>query len=118
MVSWVIVLLGVAGAVALFFESQQFVAARNQDFVPAEDMLPLIWTSTMALVLPAIAATARPRSFGVALLGGWIGCGVNVVAFNTGFETSSVFGYTLLALLAMIIPFARTAAPPSQAAPM
>ncbi|SMD25917.1 caspase, EACC1-associated type [Kibdelosporangium aridum] len=112
LVSWFIVLLGVAGAAALFFESQDaFVAARNQDFVPEEDMLPLIWASTMALVLPAIAATARPRSFGVALLAGWIGCGVNVVAFNTGFETGSVFGYTLLALLVVIIPFARAAQP-------
>ena len=118
LVSWLIVLLGVAGAVTLFFESQEFVAARNQYFVPAEDLLPLIWTSTMALVLPLIAAAARPRLFGVALLAGWIGCGVNVVAFNTGFETSSVFGYTLLALLVVTIPFARAAPPPSRATPV
>jgi caspase domain-containing protein len=117
-VSWLIVLLGVAGAAALFFESQDFVAARGQNFVPEEDLAPLIWASTMALVLPATAATVRPRLFGVALLGGWIGCGAAVVAFNTGFETSSVFGYTLLALLIVNIPFARAAPPLSPATPM
>jgi hypothetical protein len=117
-VSWLIVLLGVAGAAALFFGSQDFVAARGQDFVPEEDLAPLIWASTMALVITAAAATARPRLFGVALLGGWIGCGANVVAFYTGFETSSVFGYTLLAFLVVIVPFARAAPPPPPVTPM
>jgi hypothetical protein len=114
-VSWLVVLLGAGGAVAPFFESQGFVAARAQDFVPAEDLLPLLWGSAMALVLPAMAVAARPRPFGVALLAGWIACGVNGVAFKTGFETWSVFGYTLLALLVVIIPFARTAPPASPA---
>jgi hypothetical protein len=118
LVSWLIVLLGAGGAVALVFESQGFVAAKAQDFVLAEDLLPLIWASAIALVLPAIAVAARPRRFGVALLAGWIGAGVNGVAFATGFETSSVFGYILLALFAVIIPFARSAPPSSPVPPI
>jgi hypothetical protein len=112
------VLLGAGGAVALVFESQGFVAAKGQDFVLAEDLLPLIWAGAIALVLPAIAVAARPRRFGVALLAGWIGCGVNGVAFDTGFETGSVFGCILLALLAVIIPFARSAQPSSPVPPI
>jgi hypothetical protein len=104
-----VVFLGVAGAVALVVQvpGGQLLAGRDQLFVPGEDWLPLIWVSAMALVAPAAAAVAVPRQFGVALLAGWIGCGAAMVAFYTG-SHFSLFGCTLLALLAVIVPFART----------
>ena len=79
----------------------------------SEDLVPLIVSSAMALVLPVIAATALSRQFGVALLAGWIGCGASIIAFVTAFETSTVFGYTLIALALLIIPLAREPAPTS-----
>jgi hypothetical protein len=104
------VLLGVVGAVALLIQvpGDQLLPGRGQGVVPGEDWLPLIWVSALALIAPAAAAVAVPRQFGLALLAGWIGCGIAAVTFYTGFQVS-LFGYTLLALLAVIIPFARAA---------
>jgi hypothetical protein len=112
MSAWLVALLGVAGAIALFLQAQgeQLVPGRAKAFMPSEDLVPLIWGSAMALVMPVAAAVAIPRRFGVALLAGWIGCGVAVVSFSTGVR-GSLFGYTLLALAAVIIPFARAARP-------
>ena len=62
----------------------------------------------MAFLVPAAAAIVQPREFGVALLAGWIGSGVALVVYYTGVG-NSLFGLTLLALLAVIIPFARAA---------
>jgi hypothetical protein len=114
--AWLVVLLGVAGAVAYITQvpGQEFVPGRNQAFVPKEDLVPTLWATAMALVVPACAAVAVPRQFGVALLAGWIGCGAAAVAYTADVVNGSVFGYTLLALLVVIIPFARTA-PTSQA---
>jgi hypothetical protein len=111
---WLVVLLGAAGAVAFFSQvpGQEFVPGRNKAFTPSEDLIPTIWTTAMALVVPACAAVAVPRQFGVALLAGWIGCGAAVVAYTSEF-VPGLFGFTLLALLVVIIPFARTA-PTSQ----
>jgi hypothetical protein len=110
--AWLVVILGLAGAVALFSQvhGQALLPARGQAFVPGEDLVPLIWSSAMTLAVPAAAAVAVPRRFGVALLAGWIGCGASVLVFYSGFQASP-FGYTLLALLLVIIPFARTARP-------
>jgi hypothetical protein len=112
---WLVVLLGVAGAVAFISQvpGQAFVPGRGQAFVPKEDLVPTLWTTAMALAVPACAAVAVPRQFGVALLAGWIGCGAASVAFTTEVVSGSVFGYTLLALLVVMVPFARTA-PASQ----
>jgi hypothetical protein len=115
---WLVVLLGVAGAVAFFSQITQvpgvdFVPGRNQAFTPSEDLIPTLWTTALAFVVPACAAVAVPRQFGVALLAGWIGCGAAVVAY-TSEVVPGLFGFTLLALLVVIIPFARTA-PASQA---
>jgi hypothetical protein len=112
---WLVVLLGVVGAVAFFFEVpvQDIIPGRGKAFELGEDLVPLsIWTTAMALLVPACAAVAVPRQFGVALLAGWIGCGAAVVAYT--YEVApGVFGFTLLALLVVIVPFARTA-PASQ----
>jgi uncharacterized caspase-like protein len=106
-----VVLFGGLGTVALLVQVPgSELAGRGQLFLAGEDWLPLILVSAMALIAPAAAALAVPRQFGVALLAGWIGGGAALVAFYTGSELSA-FGITLLALLAVIIPFARTAPP-------
>ena len=71
-------------------------------------IIPLAWTSLMALVIPALAATARPRPFGAALVGGWIIGIFAEIAFVTPFPASA-FGYTLIALAAALVPFVRAA---------
>jgi len=110
---WLVVLLGVVGAVALFqVQGRGYVPGVVDAFKPEEDLLPLMWMSAMAFVVPVCAALAVPRQFGVALLAGWIGCCVALIVYYTGFQ-GSPFGYTVLALLAVIGPFAR-AAPTSQ----
>jgi hypothetical protein len=112
-IAWLVALLGVAGAVALFLqvEGAQAIPGRaGQGFVPSQDLAPLIWASAMALVIPAAAAVALPRLFGVALLVGWICDGASMVAFYTGFP-GGVFSFTLLALMVLIIPFAYVAQP-------
>jgi hypothetical protein len=81
--------------------------------------------TVIALVVPACAAVAMPRRFGVALLAGWIGGGAALFGFHyawtrnqydgkTGSIPIIIFGLTLLALLAVTVLFAR-AAPRSQA---
>jgi hypothetical protein len=111
-IAWLVTLLGVAGAVALFLqvEGAHAIPGRNAGFVPSQDLAPLIWAAAMALVIPAAAAAALPRQFGVALLAGWIVDGASVVAFYLGFP-GGVFGFTLLALAVLIIPFAQVAQP-------
>jgi uncharacterized protein (DUF58 family) len=63
----------------------------------------------MAFVVPASAAV--PRRFGVALLGGWIGGSASLFGFNTGVGAVLII-CTWLALLLVIIPFARAAPTP------
>jgi Caspase domain len=82
--------------------------------VSGQLVIPLIWTTIVAVAIPLIAAAARPRTFGTALAGGWICAGLGEASFLTGF-TTSVFAYILVALALALIPFARTA-PPGAAA--
>ena len=114
-IAWLVTLLGVAGAVALFLQVKGAHAIPGRDgqgFVLSQDLAPLTWAAAMALVIPAAAAAAFPRQFGIALLAGWIIDGASMVAFYIGFP-GGVFGFTLLALAVLIIPFARVAHPPS-----
>jgi hypothetical protein len=101
-----VTLLGVASAVAFL---SQFL---EQDFDVAGDFVPLIWATAMAFVVPASAAVAVPRRFGVALLAGWIGGSASLLGLNTGIGAVLLI-CTWLALVLVIIPFAR-AAPTSQ----
>jgi hypothetical protein len=111
-IAWLVTLAGVAGAVALFVqvEGEHAIPGRGQGFVPSQDLAPLIWAAAMALVVPAAAALALPRRFGVALLAGWICDGASMVAFYLG-SSVGVFGFTLFALVILIIPFAVVAQP-------
>jgi hypothetical protein len=64
----------------------------------------------MALVVPACVAVAVRRQFGAALLAGWIGGAAALLpSLSTDYESVgiAVFGSTLLALLLVVIPFAR-----------
>jgi hypothetical protein len=95
--------LGVASAAALL---SQFL---EPDFDFARNSVPLSWATAMAFVVPASAAV--PRRFGVALLGGWIGGSASLFGFNTGVGAVLII-CTWLALLLVIIPFARAAPTP------
>ena len=106
-----VVLLGLAGAVAYAVQVGRAhqVPGLSVD-ISHQLMIPLIWTTTAAVLVSVTAGSARPRAFGTALAAGWIGAGLGEVAFLTGFATS-VFGFTLVALALALIPFARTGSP-------
>jgi hypothetical protein len=112
-IAWLVTLAGAAGAVALLLqvEGAHAIPGRGgQGFMRSQDLAPLIWAAAMALVVPAAAALALPRRFGVALLAGWICDGASMVAFYI-WSPVSVFGFTLFALVILIIPFASVAQP-------
>jgi hypothetical protein len=120
--SWLVVLLGTAGALALFLDDQNLW---HIPWLPNHWLVASsIWATVMALVVPACAAVVVPRRFGVALLVGWIGGGTAFFVFHylwnryqyggqTGSNPIIAFGCTLLALLVVTVLFAR-AAPSSQ----
>jgi hypothetical protein len=109
-----------SGGILSQVAGQPYVPGRGKAFDPGEDLAPLVWSSTMALVLPVRAALALSRSFGAALLADWTGCALAILVYYTEFRTVTlptlVFGLTVLALAAAIVPFAR-AAPSFQAEP-
>jgi hypothetical protein len=107
--AWLVILLGAAGAVTLFSQTYgaAFLPFRDKAFDSAQDLVPLIWTSATALVVPAVAAVAVPRRFGVAVLAGLIAYAMPLPADNIAWP-GGPFGYTLLALLIVTILFART----------
>jgi hypothetical protein len=102
--AYLVMLVGLAGAVALLAQvrGDQVIAGRNQTYVANEDLPPMIWVVLVAVLIPVVAATVVPRRFGAALVVGWVCCAANVVAFTVGFR-SSVFGYTLVALLVVTV---------------
>jgi uncharacterized membrane protein len=108
--AWVVVALGVAGAAAfaIQFGAADYLAGDGGIYIKGHVTIPLIWITFLALALPALAVTARPRSFGVALAAGWVGIGLSEVVFDTGLK-ANVFGYTLIAMAIALVPLARTA---------
>jgi uncharacterized membrane protein len=109
--SWVVIALGVAGAVAYALQvgRARDVPGFGADLTITDQLvIPLVWLTGMAVAIPVIAAAARPRPFGTALLGGWICVALGEASFSGPFKTSA-FGYTLVALAVALIPFARTA---------
>jgi uncharacterized membrane protein len=107
--AWLIILLGAAGAAAYAADlagRHDFVGFGSV-YVTNDLIIALVWITLMALVIPFLAVTARPRSFGVALAAGWVGAGLAEVIFLTGLRTS-VFAYTLLAITVLLVPLART----------
>jgi hypothetical protein len=105
---WLVRLVGVAGAAAFLLQvkDEAFIPGFNGGPQSGELTVPLIWITAMALLVPAVAAAVLPRSFGVALLAGWIVVALGEISFFTGFSTSA-FGYSLAVLALAAIPFAR-----------
>ena len=119
--AWLVALLGGAGALVLLFHDRNLwnLSSATHWYVP-----PPIWMTVMAAVVPACAALAVPRRFGVALLAGWIAGGTAFFGFyytwdryqyggHIGRNPIITFGLTLLALSVVTVLFARTA-PSSQ----
>jgi hypothetical protein len=115
-----VALLGGAGALALFFHDKKIWYVDSQFRWYA---VPSAWVTVLALVVPACAAVAVPRRFGVALLAGWIAGGADLFGvlylwdrykenYGTGTTAIITFGFTLLALVAATVLFARAAPGP------
>ncbi len=116
--TWIIVLIGVAAAVALAFHAHNLSAAAKYDH-----MTTAIWTAVTALVVPVYATAVKPRLFAVALLGGWLAADVAFLVYyvpfliyerNNGYAAIStapllVFGLTLVAIVPTAALFARGA---------
>jgi hypothetical protein len=113
-----VLILGLAGAVAFFIEFFHDLADGGITFGRA----PLIWGPAMALTVPALAALVVPRRFAAALLCGWVagGAALCVLYIHIQYEYDiltisfyySVFvalAYPLLALLVGAMPFPGTA---------
>lgn len=111
-VTWLVVLLGLAGTVLLL------VVARSlaQFGFNGWGEIPWFCASGMAFVVPASAAFAAPRRLALALLTGWIGGGAAIFLYSYLYVTDKVdqgytddrgsfiaFGCTLLALLGITI---------------
>lgn len=113
-----VILLGLMGAVALLYQYRTFARA-ELEWLP----LTTAWASVLAAVVPACAAAAQPRRFGVALLLGWIAGAAAVFGYYYAYLTDVldesdwdigrapilIFGVSLIALLVVAVPFARTA---------
>jgi hypothetical protein len=118
-VAWLVVLLGLAGAVALLL----FTPNLSQFGFTWWGEIPWFCAGGMAFVVPAAAALAAPRRFAVAVLAGWIGGGAAFFLYSYLYVTAKVgqgytddrvalgaFGCTLLALLVTTIWYARVPA--------
>jgi hypothetical protein len=116
--TWIIVLIGAAAAVALAFHSHNLSAAALDLYLTTS-----IWTAVMALIVPVYATAVKPRRFAVALLGGWLAADVAVLVYyflyltylrDQGYAVIStvpliVFGLALVALVPAAALFARGA---------
>jgi hypothetical protein len=111
--SWGMVILGVVGAAAFLFQviNREYVPGLGDWYVKGTNILvgPLIWITAMAVIVPVVAVRL-PRPFGVALVAGWIVTALAEVPYYTGFS-AGLFGYSLLALLVVLIFYARGAVP-------
>jgi hypothetical protein len=99
--SWLVALAGVVGSIALYLGQQNV-----EGFIAEVNMGAVVWTSIVALGVPAVAAMTLPRRFAIAVLAGWLGTGLSILAFNglTGLE---VFAATLVVLAAATLLLLR-----------
>ena len=116
--TWIIVLIGTAAAVALVFHARNLSAAALDIYLTTA-----VWTAVMALVVPVCATAARPRIFAVALLAGWLAADVAFLLYYVPFLTYErdngyasvntvpllVFGLALVAMVPAAVLFARAA---------
>jgi hypothetical protein len=102
--AWWTLVLGAGGALTLVFHTllvfHHVAAERHQT------LYVNIAATVIALVVPACAALAVPRRFGVFLLAGWITAGATFSLLNFAFlerqsldtTTIIIFGFTLIGL--------------------
>jgi hypothetical protein len=106
--SWGMAVLGVVAAATYFFQviNLEYLPGLGDVYVKGTTTLvvPLIWITAMAVTVPVLAVRL-PRPFGVALAAGWIIAAFAEVPYYTGFRTG-LFGYSLLALLIVLILYA------------
>jgi Caspase domain len=113
---WLIIGVGCAGAVVLTIQALPLNPIPGiGEKLYAVHAFAFCWTIALAALMPAVAVFARPRTFAVALLAGWIADGLSQAVFYTHIG-NSLFGLTLLVLTGLTIVFARTA-PPAPANP-
>ena len=115
--SQLILLLGVAGTVALLVVDRRILNLGAEWYWS----ISTIWLTVLALLVPAAAAVAQPRRFGTWLLAGWIVGAGAVVAdyaiwnareisegdYDIGRTALLVFAATLLGLLVAAVLHAR-----------
>jgi hypothetical protein len=99
--SWLVALTAAIGSVALYLDQQN-----AEWFVAEVHTGAVVWTSIVALGVPAVAAMTLPHRFASAVLAGWLGTGLAVLAFNSlaGVE---VFATTLVVLAAAALLLLR-----------
>jgi hypothetical protein len=69
---WLVVLIGVAGALALLTYNETIYRWLANDGVPRE-VAPSVWAVILGTAVPACAVALAPRRFGTAVLVGWAG---------------------------------------------
>jgi hypothetical protein len=99
--SWLVALTGAIGSVALYLGQQN-----AEWFVAEVHTGAVVWTSIVALGVPAVAAMTLPHRFAIAVLAGWLGNGLAVLAFNS-FTGVEVFAATLVVLTAAALLLLR-----------
>ena len=124
---WLVVLIGVAGALALLTYSETIFRFFGKEG-GSREVAPSVWAVLLGTAVPACAAVLAPRRFGAAVLVGWIGGGVAIFlssfAFVRGYfgtldkggRPIIAFGVALLALLVVAVLLARDD-PTSEAEP-
>ncbi len=115
-----VLLLGLAGAVAFFLVFFHDLMGGTIDL----GTVPLIWGTALALVMPALAALAAPRRFSVGLLCGWIAGAAALCVLYLDFQQKSGYlsfspyesrsvivavAYTLVTVVIAVLPFPSTA---------
>jgi Caspase domain/Effector Associated Constant Component 1 len=111
---WLVALLGLASAAALFAHSRVLsymgFTWSGYDY---DSLAPWACAIAPALVLPAFAAVTAPRRFAIALLGGWLGGAAGILLYGYLYMSDQIangndganrgpliaFGCTLIALL-------------------
>jgi len=112
--AWPVVLVGAAGALALIL----LAGALSEYGATYGAVLPVQWAAVLAVLVPAGAAVAVPRQFGVSVLVSWIGTAAAIGWYyswlleketDLGSTLIPVLGATLLALLVLAVLMARAA---------
>jgi len=111
---WLLVCLGVVGAIAMFLEYLRVEDYSHEAATPTVTVLYL-WTAAMAFVVPWCVVTSVPATFGLGVLTGWIATGSAIFLANDALLAHAgvnrtpgiVFEWTLLLLTPVALAVAR-----------